>query len=290
MPVQVRSEHRARRAAMGAVLWVAITAPAAQAQGLLDAPCTPGQKVIVPDYQGAPIPTNGRGHGMAAFLRGKDGGGVDHDYLMLIWSKDSGKGDGGISFYIGILPQAGKVFRYYARRSVDAKLREAHSTPVTNMFANDWRTWVLQATNGFSVDDLDSVATPSYWSFSNVFLVFRVPEPTDYSGGAVWFLAMAAPYLYVAEADQRASRSFKFTDLADPSKVSLQRQVPRPASSAIGSTRLWVRGNPPRGGGGARRTTASRSPDISAPDTLANKVTYGLTSTPPGPQRLWLDA
>ena len=41
----------------------------------------------------------GRGHAMAAFVRGRNAAGADSDYMMLVWSTDGGKGEGGISFY-----------------------------------------------------------------------------------------------------------------------------------------------------------------------------------------------
>ncbi len=100
------------------------------------------------------------------------------------------------------------------------------------MFANDWRTWVLQATNGFSVYNLDSVAAPVLVKNQLV----TGAANTDYSGGAVWFLALAAPYLYVAQADE-GLKIYKFTDPADPTKIAWQSTYETPASSAIGSTR-----------------------------------------------------
>jgi hypothetical protein len=217
-------------------------APAARAQGLLDAPCTPGQKLIVTDYQGAPSSSNGRGHGMAAFVRGKNGAGVDNDYLMLVWSKDSGKGDGGISFYnwdsVSTWGNPPALNQPTLRSKLtDARLREAHSTPVTNMFANDWRTWVLQATNGFSVYNLDSVAAPVL--VANVAVANA--EAADYSGGAVWFLHLAAPYLYLAQADQ-GLKIYRFTNPANASQVVLQAHYP---VSFFGHrvNQVWVRGS-----------------------------------------------
>ena len=91
---------RCAAASVGLALGLGAGIPGAHTAGILDAPCTTlGQKLIVTDYQGAAIASNGRGHGMAAFVRGKDAAAVDTDYLMLVWSKDSGKGDGGISFF-----------------------------------------------------------------------------------------------------------------------------------------------------------------------------------------------
>ena len=211
---------RCAAASVGLALGLGAGIPGAHAAGILDAPCTTlGQKLIVTDYQGAAIASNGRGHGMAAFVRGKDAAAVDTDYLMLVWSKDSGKGDGGISFYNWDSPStwSAPTLRF---KLTDAKLREAHSTPVTEMFANDWRTWVLQATNGFSVYNLDSVAAPVLVKNQLV----TGAANTDYSGGAVWFLALAAPYIYVAQADE-GLKIYKFTDPADPTKISLAEHL-----------------------------------------------------------------
>lgn len=256
-------------AAILAVL-LGVSAPAGAA-GILDASCsTPGQKHIVTDFQGS----SGRGHGMAAFVRGKDGSGADTDYMMLVWSKDSGKGEGGISFYDW--DQASGWLNPPTLRSkvTDAKLREAHSTPVTNMFGGDWRTWVLSATNGFSIYNMDSVVAP--------LLVRNVTVPdaqaSDYNGGAVWFLALAAPYLYVAQADE-GLRIYRFTNRANSSQIVLQRTYDR---DFFGHrvNQVWVRGN--------RIVVAAVEEnygvtiaDISDPVTLAGKVTYGIASTPP---------
>ena len=143
-----------------AVALVAGSAPQAHAQGLLDAACTVGSKFPIVDYQDYPTNSVGRGHNMAAFLRGKDASNADKDYMMLVWSRDSGKGEGGISFWNWDTPATWSA-PTKKKHLVASQLREAHSTPVTNMFAPDWRTWVLQATPGFSVYNLASVATPA---------------------------------------------------------------------------------------------------------------------------------
>ena len=70
---------------------------------------------------------------MAAFVRGKNAANIDSDYLMLVWSMDSGKGDGGISFWNWSQPDIWSA-PTRAFRLVAPQLREAHSTPVTNMF------------------------------------------------------------------------------------------------------------------------------------------------------------
>ena len=264
----------ARSLAVASILLMAGDPSPARAAGILDAACTPGQGPIVTDFQGAPGPTTGRGHGMAAFVRGKDAAQVDTDYLMLVWSKDSGQGDGGISFWNWDSPSSWGSPPKLRYKLTDPQLREAHVTPVTNMFANDWRTWVLQATNGFSVYNLDSVAAPV--------LVKNTLVPgatqTDYSGGAVWFLALAAPYLYVAEADE-GLKIYKFTDPADASKLMLLSSYDK---DWFGHrvNQVWVRGN--------RIVVAAVQDnygvtiaDISNPVELANPKLYNLQSSPP---------
>ena len=104
------------------------------AAGFSTHPALQGSKFILSDYKNAPANTIGRGHDMAAFVRGKNGANVDSDYLMLVWSMDSGKGDGGISFWSWGQPDVWSA-PTRAFRLVAPQLREAHSTPVTNMFA-----------------------------------------------------------------------------------------------------------------------------------------------------------
>jgi hypothetical protein len=159
--VRLGSGAKRSRSCVALVASAAMAAgPAALAQDILDAACTPGDKQIVTDYADYPTNTVGRGHDMAAFVRGKNAAGVDKNCMMLVWSRDSGKDGGGISFWSWDQPatwSAPTLKRHFPA----PQLREAHSTPVTNMFANgDWRTWVLQATTGFSVYNLDSVANP----------------------------------------------------------------------------------------------------------------------------------
>jgi hypothetical protein len=212
MRAAVRLGRGAKRSrscvALGAVISVA-AGPAALAQDILDAACTPGDKLIVADYKNHPTNTVGRGHSMAAFVRGKNAAGVDKNHLMLVWSQDSGRGDGGISFWSWDQPanwSAPTLKRHFPA----PELREAHSTPVTNMFANDWRTWVLQATTGFSVYNLDSVADPKLVTTYGITAASRGGAGSsatcsgacagsfnagtyDYDNGAVWFTALAAP-------------------------------------------------------------------------------------------------
>ena len=132
----------------------------ARAAGILDAACTPGQKTDRDRLPGCSEPDHRPWPRHGGIRARQERGPVDTDYLMLVWSKDSGQGDGGISFWNWDSPSSWGSPPKLRYKLTDPKLREAHSTPVTNMFANDWRTWVLQATNGFSVYNLDSVAAP----------------------------------------------------------------------------------------------------------------------------------
>jgi hypothetical protein len=266
---------------------------AGAAEGILHTTCAPGDKTIVTDYKG-PGTSNGRGHDMAAFARAKNGAGVDTDYLMLVWSMDSGKGDGGISFWSWDQPSVWSAPTLKFKVAAPP-LREAHSTPVTNMVAADWRTWVLQATTGFSVYNLDSAAAPqlvtNYAIKGSGKGGSGSPAPCvgsctgsfdaanfDYSAGAVWFLALAAPYLYVAQADNGLN-IYKFDDPADPAKITWLKRYD---ASWFGHrvNQIWVRGN--------RAVVAAVQEnygvtiiDLSNPTELVKLGSYGLFSAPP---------
>jgi hypothetical protein len=213
--------------------------------------------------------------------------------MLLVWSMDSGKGDGGLSFWNWDTPGTWSAPRL--RKHLPAsRLREAHSTPSTNMFADDWRTWVLQATTGFSVYDLDSVASPrlnvgytiagttkggagSRATCSGTCATSYDAAARDYSEGAVWFLALAAPYLYVAQADNGLN-IYRFTDPANPAQVSWVKRLDR---SWFGHrvNQVWVMGNlmvvaAVQGNHGVTLL------DISDPANPVKKRRYGLDTTP----------
>ena len=67
---------------------------------------------------------------MAAFLEAKNAAGSDAEHMMLVWSQDSGKGDGGFSFY-GWNNPASWSAPVRERRHAAPPIREAHSTPST---------------------------------------------------------------------------------------------------------------------------------------------------------------
>lgn len=264
----------------------------ADAAGLLNAACTPGAKSIVKDYKTLPG-TDGRGHGMAAFHRGRNAAGVDVEYMMLPWSMDSGRGDGGLSFWNWDDPATWSAPRRRKHLPVP-RLREAHSTPTTDMVGGDWRTWVLQATTGFSVYDLDSVASPSLRldyaiagagaggagspaACDGSCATSYDAAARDYSLGAVWSTALAAPYLYVAQADNGLN-IYEFTDPADPGRV---RWVRRLDKSWFGHrvNQVWVMGSlmvaaAVEGNYGVTLL------DISEPGNPVRKRRYDLTTSP----------
>lgn len=277
-----------------AVLSAAIAgAPIAQAGGLLDAACTPGTKLIVKDFKDHPTNTIGRGHDMAAFVRGKNAAGVDEDYMMLVWSMDSGKGDGGISLWNWDQPAtwSAPALKFHHPSTT---LREAHTTPVTNMFANDWRTWVFQATTGFAVYNLDSVANPqlvrsytisgsgsggsgSSATCSGTCAGSFNAGTFDYSDGAVWSTALAAPYLYVAQASNGLN-IYRFTSASNPASISW---VKRYDTSWFGHrvNQVWVRGNLAIVGA-VQENYGVTVLDLSDPANPVKLGQYGLNTTP----------
>ena len=245
------------------------------------------------DYQDYPTNGVGRGHNMAAFLRGKDASNADKDYMMLVWSRDSGKGEGGISFWNWDTPATWSA-PTKKKHLVASQLREAHSTPVTNMFAPDWRTWVLQATPGFSVYSLASVATPllvTSYAISGAskggagsaatcsggcFGSFNATN-LDYSGGAVWFLALAAPYLYVAQADNGLN-IYKFTNQGNAASITWLKRYD---TSWFGHrvNQIWVRGNFAVAAA-VQSNYGVTLLDLSNPESPVALKKYGLTTNP----------
>ena len=167
-------------------------------------------------------------------------------------------------------------------------LREAHSTPVTNMFADVWRTWVFQATKGFAVYNLASVPAPPILGRGMVPArpgCRASPTATTAaarSGSWPW----RRPISMWPQADHGLN-IYEFTDLADPGQVSLAERYP---TSWFGHrvNPIWVRGNRPS-------SPRSRGITVSPPRTSAARRRWraGLLRpelNPADPQRLWLDA
>jgi hypothetical protein len=267
------------------------------AEDLLNASCTLGDKVVIKDFKDYPANTIGRGHAMAGFLTGKNNLGVDRNYMMLVWSRDSGRDDGGISFWNWDQPADFKTPPTLKYRGLAPQLREAHSTPVTNMFANgDWRTWVFQAVPGFSVYNLDSVAAPQLVTTYNIAGTAKGGAGSaatctgpcagsfdaanfDYSNGAVWFTALAAPYLYVAQA-ANGLNIYRFNDRNNAASISWVRRYDT-SWFGHGVNQFWVRGNlgiASSTGSGTRGVTVV---DLSNPESLVKRWHYDLSTTPP---------
>ena len=258
---------KARRSYFGRLVSCATVAaflggmPGARAQALLDTPCPLGARFTIKDYKTLPS-TDGRGQNMAAFVRGKDTTGVDRDYMMLVWSRDSGRGDGGISFWSWDQPGTWSA-PVRKNRLLAAELREAHTTPLTNMFAKDWRAAILQATTGFSVFNLDWIASLDATRSPRRITTYTIAGaakggagspavcpgacasydagPFDYESGAVWFIALAAPYIYVAQ----AANGLNIYKLTDPANASAITWIRRYDASWFGHrvNQIWVRGN-----------------------------------------------
>lgn len=288
-----RSRHASNRTACLAAAAAILVAGDAPAEGLLDAACAPGQKLIVRDYKDHPANRTARGHDMAAFVRGKNGAGVDSDHLMLVWSQDSGKGDGGISFYNWDNPAswtAPKLRKHWPQ----SQLREAHGTSVTNMFAGDWRTWVLQATTGFSVVDLDSVVAPKLVANYTITGAAKGGQGSaaacsggcaasydaaarDYSEGAVWFLGLAAPYLYVAQSDNGLN-IYRFTNAGNAGQIAWVKRLDK---SWFGHrvNQVWVMGNLLVATTGQLNYGVTFL-DISDPANPVKRGSYGLGTSP----------
>ena len=277
----------------------------ASAQGLLNAPCAVSNSsaLQIKDYKTYPSTTNGRGHDMAAFVRGKN---ARRRYRLHDAGLVDGQRQGRGRHQLLELGPADDLERSDAQASLVAPpLREAHSTPVTNMFATDWRTWVLQTTTGFSVYNLDSVAAPvlatelhdqrrrarvapalpAICAGELRRLVRRrglrlrqrrglVPG----TGGALSLRRQAANGLNI----------YKFTDPADRGRdrvdQALRHELVRsPGQSDLGA-RQSRRSLPP-----CRRTTASRSLDLSDPANLVKLGQLRPGHDAADSQRLCLD-
>ena len=101
--------------------------------------------------------------------------------------------------------------------------------------------------------------------------------PTDYDSGAVWFTALAAPYLYVAQA-ANGLNIYRFDNPANPSAITW---VKRYDTSWFGHrvSQIWVRGN--LGVAAAVQDNYGVTMlDLSDPESPTKKAQYGLASTP----------
>jgi hypothetical protein len=189
----------------------------ALAQTIPNAACTVGeQSSLIRDGQGS----NLVGSDMVAVIRARNGGTSYGYYMAAPFSMDDGKGQGGLAFYdISNWKAPVRKQRY----EVD-NIREAHGLGFTEMFGDSWRTAIVMGTKGFLVYDWDDIANPvlkkeyliqgsskggigsaascsgscvgSYDAYD-----FGNGKTYNYDNGVVWHLKLAAPYLYVANAE-----------------------------------------------------------------------------------------
>ncbi len=121
-----------------------------------------------------------RAHGNAAMHNG---------YMVLIYSNNGSKFDGGFSFYDISNPRSPVLVRQ--KDDDDTQdIREAHGYGFSNSYPGDYVA--LQATLGVQIWDWSDVRNPEMVSYAHLPGI----EPTDYSTAA-WWLCWQAPYIYV---------------------------------------------------------------------------------------------
>lgn len=193
--------------AAAALMAMFLAAPAARADGpgLPNLTYDPAEVLTVIGHLGA---ENGspRGHGTLSFHRG---------YLTVIFSRDSGEGDGGFAFYDVSDPHQPQLVS--AKDDAETEdIREAHG----------YGYWgdhvVLQASYGVQFWDWSDVLNPELVSY------LKLPGilPSDYIGGA-WWAFWQAPYVYVG-GSQNGLYILDATDVANPKIVDRGDDRPNP--------------------------------------------------------------
>ena len=197
----------ARRTARAAALALLLAAPAARADGpgLPNLAYDPAEVFTVIGHLGA---ENGspRGHGTLSFHRG---------YLTVIFSRDSGLGDGGFAFYDLADPRNPKLV--FAKDDDETEdIREAHGYGYWGDYV------VLQASLGVQFWDWSDVTKPELKSY------LKLPgiSASDYFGGA-WWAFWQAPYVYVG-GSQSGLFILDATDVANPTIVDRGPDRPNP--------------------------------------------------------------
>ena len=197
----------ARRAASAFLLAMFLAAPAARADGpgLPNASYDPAEVLTVVGHLGA---ENGspRGHGTLSFHRG---------YLTVVFSKDSGEGDGGFAFYDVSDPHQPQLVSAKDDEETE-DIREAHGYGYWGDYV------VLQASYGVQFWDWSDVTNPKLVSY------LKLPGilPSDYIGGA-WWSSWQAPYVYVG-GSQNGLYIIDATDVANPKLVDRGDDRPNP--------------------------------------------------------------
>ncbi len=196
-----------RRVAPAALIATLLAVPAARADGpgLPNLSYDPAEVLTVIGHIGA---ENGspRGHGTLSFHRG---------YLTVIFSRDSGKGDGGFAFYDVADPRHPMLVS--AKDDDETEdLRESHGYG----FWGDYV--VLQASFGVQFWDWSDVMNPKLVSY------LKLPGivASDYIAGA-WWAFWQAPYVYVG-GSQNGLFILDATDVANPTIVDRGDERPNP--------------------------------------------------------------
>ena len=196
-----------RAATSAALLTLLLPSPAhaEDGPGLPNLSYPAGEVLSVIGHLGA---ENGspRGHGSLSFHRG---------YLTVIFSRDSGEGDGGFAFYDVSDPHAPKLV--FAKDDEETEdIREAHGYGYWGDFV------VLQATKGVQIWDWADVTNPKLVSY------LKLPgiSASDYFGGA-WWAFWQAPYVYVG-GSQSGLFILDATDPANPTIVDRGDDRPNP--------------------------------------------------------------
>ncbi|MEZ4310640.1 MAG: Ig-like domain-containing protein [Polyangiaceae bacterium] len=187
----------ARRAAPSCLLALLFAASPARADGpgLPNLTYDPSEVMTVIGHIGK---ENGspRGHGTLSFHRG---------YLTVIFSQDSGKGDGGFAFYDIADPKNPQLV---ASKDDDETedIRESHGYGYWGDYV------VLQASLGVQFWDWSDVTAPKMASYLHLPGV----AASDYIGGA-WWAFWQAPYVYVGG----SQNGLFIVDASDPESPKL---------------------------------------------------------------------
>ncbi|MGE3669774.1 MAG: Ig-like domain-containing protein [Polyangiaceae bacterium] len=137
-----------------------------------------------------------RGHGNVMIHRG---------YLTVIFSRDSGKGDGGFAFFDISDPRTPTLV--FAKDDDETEdIREAHGYGVVRFEGRD--LFFMQASFGLQVWDFTDVTAP----FRVNYLKLPGITDSDYGTGA-WFVFPQWPYLYLGG----SSNGLYVVDIHDPS-------------------------------------------------------------------------
>lgn len=156
-----------------------------------------------------------RGHGTMALHQG---------YLAVVFSRDSGAGDGGFAF-IDVSDPRNPVEIYSRDDDVTEDIREAHGYGFVKV---NGRTYVaLQATKGLQIWDWTDVQNPTLVNYMDLPGI----EKSDYDLGA-WWTSWQWPYIYVGG----SANGLYIVDASDPANPVLAERegdAPNPVPNTL---------------------------------------------------------